>query len=97
MKQFWGKKPLDTILKDAKFKGFSIDTTDYDNHRDYIFLVKKHHGEVLNIAYNTFNWNFGGNYWEIEFSNLVDTFDDETRMNELFDLFYLPPKNNENN
>jgi hypothetical protein len=36
-------------LKRAKERGFAIDTKDYDNRRDYIWLAKKFNGVVLNV------------------------------------------------
>ena len=83
---------MDVILKDAKEQWFNIDTTSYNDGRDYVWFAKKYESDLLSVWYNTFNWNFLGSYWEIEFSNMVDTFDDENRMMMLFDLFYLPPK-----
>lgn len=90
MKKFWGKRTVEDILKRAKDKEFSVDTKDYDNHRDFIFLIKKYNGEVLNIAYNTFNGQFLGTYGDIEFSSNDATHDNENRMMMIFDLFYLP-------
>lgn len=97
MKQFWDKKPLITILKDAKFKEFSIDTTSYNEGGDFVWFVKNYDGDLLSVGYNTFNGQFLGNYWTIEFFSNNAIHDNEPRMNELFDLFYLPLKNNENN
>lgn len=97
MKQFWGKKTLDTILKDAKSKWFSIDTTSYNEGGDFVWFVKNYEGDLLSVGYNSFNSQFLGNYWTIEFFSNNAIHDNEPRMNELLDLFYLPYKNNDNN
>ena len=92
MKKFWGKKPMDVILKDAKKQWFSIDTTSYNDGRDYVWFAKKYENEILSTWYNTFNGQFLGTYGEIEFKSSDTAHDNEPRMNILFDLFYLPPK-----
>ena len=38
MKKFKGSKPLNTIIKDAKAKGFKVDKTDFNKGGDWIWL-----------------------------------------------------------
>lgn len=96
MKQFCGKRPLDTILKDARIKGFQIDTTSYNEGGDFVRFVKNYEGDLLSVGYNTFNSQFLGNYWIIEFFSNNAIHDNEPRMNELFELFYLPISEKQN-
>lgn len=95
MKKFWGKRPLNEILKVAKEQGFNIDTTSYNDGRDYVWFAKKYEIDLLSVGYNTFNGQFLGTYWDIEFSSNDTTHDNEPRMNALFNLFYLPISENQ--
>ena len=89
MKKFKRIRKLDKIIDIAKNKGYSIDTTDFDNKgNDYIYLTN----ETRRIAYNTFNGCFMiyDNEGKCIANHKSDELDNEKWYQKILEMFYIP-------
>ncbi|MCR8994601.1 hypothetical protein [Brevibacillus laterosporus] len=56
-KKFSGMRELDDIIAKAKSDGWEVDTKDFDEGGDWIWL-RDIDGRMLQVKYNTFNAHF---------------------------------------